>query len=90
MRTAALSGGHFVQMKASNDEKRALAEISDINDKFGVVLGGVPVSSKAVDLGDKGVWFRLMAGPLPSKEAATELCNKLKGAGLPNCLIRSE
>lgn len=90
VRTAALGGGHFVQMKASNDEKRALAEVSDLNEKFSVVLGGVQVSSKAVDLGEKGVWFRLLAGPLPSKDAATELCNKLKGAGLSGCLVRSE
>lgn len=90
VRTAALTGGHFVQMRASNDEKRALAEVDELNNKFGVVLGDVPVSSKAVDLGEKGVWFRLLAGPLPSKEEAVELCNKLKGAGLPNCLVRSE
>lgn len=77
-------------MKASNDEKQALAQVSDLNEKYSVVLGGVPVSSKAVDLGEKGVWFRLLAGPLPSKEAATELCNKLKGAGLWRCLVRSE
>lgn len=77
-------------MRASNDEKRALAEVDELNNKFGVVLGDVPVSSKAVDLGEKGVWFRLLAGPLPSKEEAVELCNKLKGAGLPNCLVRSE
>jgi hypothetical protein len=87
---AATAGGHFVQLRASQDERRALAEINELNDKFGVVLGGVSISSRAVDLGEKGVWFRLLAGPLPSKDSATELCNKLKGAGLPSCLVRSE
>lgn len=90
VRPAALAGGHFVQMRASNDERRALSEINELNEKYGVVLGGVQISSRAVDLGEKGVWFRLMAGPLPSKDSATELCNKLKGAGLQGCLVRSE
>jgi cell division protein FtsN len=88
--TASLGSGHYVQMRAGTDEKRAQTEVGELSDKYSAVLGSVPVSSKAVDLGDKGVWFRLLAGPLPTKDAATDLCTKLKGAGLPNCIIRSE
>jgi hypothetical protein len=45
------------------------------------VLGDIQLATKVADLGDKGVTYRAVAGPLNTRQEATELCNKLKGAG---------
>lgn len=82
------ASGYYVQIKSSQDEKAATRELQSLNDKYSVVLGGTQLITKTVDLGDKGVWFRTMAGPLSSKEAASDLCTKLKGAGLAACLVQ--
>ncbi|MGD0145045.1 MAG: SPOR domain-containing protein [Rhizomicrobium sp.] len=36
---------------------------------------------KKVDLGDKGIWYRLRVGPFASKTDAGALCGKLKADG---------
>ena len=41
---------------------------------------------KQVDLGAKGNWYRLRIGPFENKDAATEVCAKLRAAGA-SCLI---
>ncbi|MGQ3072881.1 MAG: SPOR domain-containing protein [Ferrovibrionaceae bacterium] len=38
-----------------------------------------------VDLGPKGVYYRLKAGPLSDQKAAETLCRQLKGAGVGYC-----
>ncbi len=83
-----IAGGYVVQLKASQDEKASNRELQSLTEKFGVVLGEVSLSTKTVDLGDKGVWFRTVAGPVTSQDAANELCTKLKGAGLGSCIVR--
>ena len=47
--------------------------------RFGSVLGGLEHRVERVDLGNnKGVFYRLKAGPLPSNAAAKDTCRKLK------------
>ena len=41
---------------------------------------------KKVDLGDKGVWYRLRLGTFADKTAATAFCDKLKADG-GNCFL---
>jgi cell division protein FtsN len=41
-------------------------------------LAGLKPEVAKVDLARKGTWYRLMAGPVKSSQAATELCRKLK------------
>jgi cell division septation protein DedD len=50
------------------------------------VAGGYQSDIKKVDLGDKGVWYRLRIGSFADKDAASELCSKLKADGA-SCLI---
>jgi hypothetical protein len=42
------------------------------------LLAGLKPEVAKVDLARKGTWYRLMAGPVKSSQAATELCRKLK------------
>lgn len=41
---------------------------------------------KQVDLGEKGIWYRLRIGPFDDKDSAAELCAKLRADGA-SCLI---
>jgi hypothetical protein len=81
------AGGFYVQIKSTQDEKAAIREMQALNDKYSAVLGDAQFTVKTVDLGDKGVWFREVAGPVTTREAAADLCTKLKGAGVSSCVI---
>jgi cell division protein FtsN len=53
------------------------------------VLGGVSLAVREGAVGDK-TYYRIKAGPLESKEAGTDLCNRLKTAGMTTlgpCLV---
>ncbi|MGA7323921.1 MAG: SPOR domain-containing protein [Rhodomicrobium sp.] len=81
-------GGYFAQVESDQDEKAAEAELAAALDKYRTILGGVPLLTRPVDLKQKGVWFRVLAGPLKSRDDAKSLCKKLKSAGLQNCIVQ--
>ncbi len=78
---------YFVQVKSDQDLKAAEDELAAIAEKYKPVLGEVPLVTRSVDLKAKGVWIRVLAGPLKSREDAANLCGKLKSAGLAACLV---
>jgi cell division protein FtsN len=90
--TASAGGdsGMFVQIAARNDQAAAMAAFADLQQKYASVLGNHSPSVRKVDLGEKGVWYRLMVGPMPSKADADKLCEDLKTAGMKSCFSRKE
>jgi len=42
------------------------------------LLGGLKANAVAVDLGEKGIYYRIMAGPFADAAAAERLCQELK------------
>lgn len=90
---AVSSGGEsglFVQIAARNDQAAAMAAFADLQQKYASVLGNHSPSVRKVDLGDKGVWYRLLVGPMASKPEADKLCEDLKTAGMKGCFSRKE
>jgi hypothetical protein len=73
--------GFYVSLKSAPDEKAIQRDLPTLTDKYKSVLGDVQLSSKIADLGAKGVTYRAVAGPLPSRQEAMELCQKIKGVG---------
>jgi cell division septation protein DedD len=59
---------------------------------FPDVLGGLNHSVRQVDLGtDKGIWYRIYAGPVASRAVAQDLCGKYKAKSAKNsCLVVAE
>lgn len=88
--TGSGAGGLFVQIAARNDQAAAMAAFADLQQKYASVLGNHSPSVRKVDLGDKGVWYRLLVGPMPSKPDADKLCEDLKTAGMKGCFSRKE
>jgi cell division protein FtsN len=82
--------GMFVQIAARNDQAAAMAAFADLQQKYAAVLGNHSPSVRKVDLGEKGVWYRLMVGPMPNKADADKLCEDLKTAGMKSCFSRKE
>jgi hypothetical protein len=42
---------------------------------------------QVADLGEKGVWYRLVVVPPGSRDAAASLCTQLKSAGYSGCWV---
>ena len=70
-------GGWRVQLAAVKSEQAAALEWARIQ-KANPELGELTVSLPRVDLGEKGVFYRVQAGPLSDAAAAERLCSELK------------
>ncbi len=78
----------MVQLAAFRSQQDALHAWQRIRAQHGALLGGLqPIVSKK-NLGNAGTFYRLSVGPLPSRQAASRLCQRLIAGGEPDCLIR--
>jgi len=88
----AASGGSgwLVQVSSQKSEADAQASYRALQGKYPGVLGSQSSTVKRVDLSDKGhgIVYRAFAGPFGSADQATQVCNSLKAAGGPLCLIQ--
>ena len=84
----AAGGGYVVQVSSQRNEADAQASYRALQGKYPSVLGSQSLLVKRVDLGEKGVYYRAFAGPFSSADQATQVCNNLKAAGGPQCLIQ--
>lgn len=86
---AAKVSGYLVQVGAFFDDSLARDAWKDLQTKHAPILGDEPFDIARVDLGTKGVWYRLRVGPYEGKAEADALCAKLKARG-QDCLVRKE
>jgi hypothetical protein len=86
----ATGGSGYVPVLSSQKSRMdALKAFADMQQKYTDVLQGRAPDVREVDLGQKGVWHRLMLGPPGSREAANNLCVQLKAHGYTGCWITS-
>jgi cell division septation protein DedD len=52
------------------------------------LLGKLSAVAVRADLGERGIWYKIEVGPLPSKEAAARLCSEMKQRDLGCQLVR--
>ncbi len=79
---AAVPGGEFLAHLASYKKPaNATAGWTNLKSRFATLLDGYKPFVKRVDLGSKGIYHRLYAGPLQSRDMATKLCAALKQRG---------
>jgi cell division septation protein DedD len=65
----------------------ALKAFADIQQKYGDALQNGTPDVREVNLGEKGVWHRLMLGPPGSRESAKTVCTQLKALGYSGCWV---
>jgi cell division protein FtsN len=84
------TGGYFVQIGARNDRDAAVSAFETLQKKYASIIGTHSPSVRKADLGTKGVWYRLLIGPVTEKSEAEGLCEQLKGAGMKGCFARKD
>jgi cell division septation protein DedD len=83
------AGAFAVQLASLASEAEA-SHIGDIlKSKHADLLGKFDLIVRRADLGaEKGVWYRILAGPFAARDAATQLCSRLRAAPKPaDCLV---
>ena len=91
-KSAGGTGAGYVAVLASvpvsgNSQKDSLRQFVDMQSKYGTALQGRTPDVQEVDLGAKGKYHRLLAGPPGSREAASGVCTQLKAAGYAGCWV---
>ncbi len=71
-------GGWRVQMASVKSEDVAKSTWARLQNAHGDVLANLRMQPVRVDLGERGVWYRVQAGPLEEKQAHS-VCGTLKG-----------
>jgi hypothetical protein len=67
-----------LHLSSLRSEEAAKREWSDLQRSFPEPLGQMQAEFRRTDLGDKGAYYRVLAGPLPSRDAARQVCADLK------------
>jgi hypothetical protein len=70
--------GIRIQLAAVKNADEAAPEWSRLQKSLGTQLDGLVLTVESVDLGTKGIYHRIQAGPFPDKAAATGKCEVIK------------
>lgn len=79
------SGAYFIQVGSVKSEDGAAGEWGKIQKNF-ADLSGLGYRVERADLGDKGIFYRIQAGPT-SKENAGAICDSIKAQKPGGCLV---
>lgn len=86
-RTPAAVGGRYrVQIAALRSEAAAKRNWASLTKRYADLFGGLQPSVERVDLGPKGVFYRLQAGPFADEAAARAMCSRAKQRKL-GCIV---
>jgi hypothetical protein len=75
-----------IQIASMTNPEAANIEWSRRVEQHKDILGGLTLVVDRADLGSRGIFFRVQAGPLPSRAVASALCDKLKQRKV-GCLV---
>lgn len=82
------AGSYRVQLVALRTEQQALAEWEKLKKANPDLFNGLSPNVVRADLGEKGIYYRLQAGPLAGAAQATDLCEKAKSRKLGCIVVR--
>ncbi len=68
----------FLHLASHRTQGDAAREWELLTRKFAALLGTLQPIIQSVDLGDRGVFYRVQAGPIGSRASARALCRQLK------------
>jgi cell division septation protein DedD len=75
---AARPGGVRIQLGSLRSEDLAREEWERLKKKNADLLGKLTANTTRADLGDKGIYYRITAGPVADKPAAERICGELQ------------
>ncbi len=80
------SGNYFVQLASVTTENDAKVGWAKFQNTYNAQLSGVSYRVQEANLGAKGTFFRIQAGPM-SKDDADRICNEIKAQKPGGCLV---
>lgn len=80
-------GGVHIQMAAVRTEEAARGEWVRLQGQFPDLLGGLQLRVQEADLGERGIFYRVQAGPL-DEARAEQVCGGLKAQNTDCILVR--
>jgi hypothetical protein len=83
------TAGAQVQLAAFRSPADVEAAWASLQRDHPDLLADLTLSLREIDLGDRGVFYRLLAGPLADAGAARRLCAALQARG-QDCLVRAD
>jgi sporulation related protein len=87
--TASSGAGYVAVLSSQKTRMDALKIFANMQEKYGGVLSSKTPDVQEANLGEKGVWYRLVVGPPGSRDSAATLCTQLKTAGYTGCWVTS-
>lgn len=78
--------GFKVQLASLQDPEGAQQEWKRLQGLHPELLGNLAMQTQKVEIEGRGTFYRIQAGPLPSRETADDLCALLKGRDQP-CIV---
>jgi cell division septation protein DedD len=85
---AAEGRGYRLQLGAVRSPEAAKKEWERLQHRYGDVLGGLTFAAQRVDLGGRGIFYRIQAGPVADAAKAERDCSELKRRGVGCILVR--
>jgi cell division septation protein DedD len=85
---AAAVTGYRLQLGALRSEDAARQEWEKLKKAHGDLLGGLNAAWPRADLGERGIYYRIQAGPVGDVAAAEHLCGELKRRNVGCILVR--
>jgi len=82
MAAAPAAGSYLVHLSSYKDPKNADSGWANLKGRFPNLLSGMSPTVKRVDLGTKGIFHRLYAGPVANADDAKKLCAAFKQRGV--------
>ena len=79
------SASAYVQLASQRSEDAARQSAQAIATRYGVLFGGASLEIQRVDLGERGIYYRVLV-PAASRESASNICANVKAAG-GDCLL---
>jgi cell division protein FtsN len=83
---AAASRGIFLQIGAYESEALAEGAWKTFQNRYMEIAESMSPDVQRADLGQRGIWYRLRAGPFADRAAAISACERLKSRG-GNCFV---
>jgi hypothetical protein len=75
---AAAGAGYRLQLGAVRTAAAAQQEWTRLKREQGEILGALDAEARRVDLGERGIYYRIIAGPIGDAAAAEHACDELK------------
>jgi hypothetical protein len=70
----------YVQLSSQRTEEAARQTAQQISSRYGSLFGGASLEVQRVDLGERGVFYRVRV-PASSLQNANTICSNVKAAG---------